>query len=116
MASITGCGQTQETETVRIIVQPVAEINKKITFEIFFNGKPDEGSVQMDSIDGLDIMRRDREFYTTEFSVSKSGEEYWIYTYTTPLKPGKIEIPPVSVKIGGITGIPDLGKPRVALQ
>lgn len=100
--SIYSCQSKEvEVEMIKIVVQPIAEINKRIGFNLFFDRKPDENSIQIDSIDGLEI--------TQNGSMGSMGitekEIYFYYTYFTYAKPtklGKIEIPPASVKIDGI--------------
>ena len=93
MQTITCSCQTNEKEMFRIIVQPEAEINKTIDFRIYFDSPPDEGSLQIGTIDGLD----------TDYNVpiQKTGTEYSFNTYAKPTKLGKIDIPVISVKLNG---------------
>ena len=93
MQTITCSCQTNEKEILRIIVQPEAEINKTIDFEIYFNSLPDEGSLQIGKVDGLEI--------GLEASIQEKGTEYSFSTYAKPTKLGEINIPVISVKLNG---------------
>lgn len=88
--------QTKEPQMMRIVMQPEVEINKQTDLKIYFNRLPDKGAVQIDSTDDWEIIRENGAMGQ---NIDTEKYEYLFYTYATPVKLGKIEIPPVSVKI-----------------
>ena len=82
MQTITCSCQTNEKEMLLIIVQPEAEINKTIDFEIYFDCIPDEGSLQTGTVEGLEIER--------VASIQNKGTGYSFSNYAKPTRLGKV--------------------------
>ncbi len=93
---ITWCScQEKKSEMINIIIQPEVELNKKMNITLYFKELPDEDTVKIDSIKGLNI---------SQFNLH--GGFYYslgtIDTYAIPTKTGKIEFPPISINIKGV--------------
>ena len=79
---------------IRIIVQPKIEIDKTVDFRVYFAVHPDESSLQIEAVEGLEI--------TEVTSIEKEGEIFLLRAYIKPTKLGEINIPVISIKADGI--------------
>ena len=85
--------QEKRQDMIWVVLQPEAEIDKMIDFEIYFACRPDENSLQIESVAGFEIEGS---------SIREKGEVFSFYTYAKPTKLGEIDIPAISVKIDGV--------------
>lgn len=85
---------------IEIVVQPEAEVNKKIDFYIYFDSLPDKGTLKIDSISGLELTD---ELSAVEGKIQKEADKYSFYAYATPTKIGVLNFPKITMKVRGTT-------------
>ena len=83
-----------ETDMIRVVVQPIAEVGKTLDFYVIFSHQAEISFAEIDIIDGLEL---------NSLYVFQRGEDFHsIYTYAVPQRLGKIEIPSFSITIDGV--------------